>query len=276
MRAGDYLRAIGGLAKRPGSGITLPDRVVHRGPAEPDRTRFAEYVRICGGTVRNEVPAGWLHVLAFELQLELMTAREFPVGVLGMVHIANTMSLLRPVGVAERPAFSCRAENLRPHRRGTLIDLVSEATVDQEPVWRGRSAYLAQGVPLDGEPAPTERGEVHDLTAVARWRLDAGLGRRYAAVSGDRNPIHLSTVAAWAFGFPRAVAHGMWAQGRVLGALDGRLPAAYDVDIAFAKPMLLGTTVTFATAVEDDGVRYAVTSGERVHLTGAVRAASPA
>lgn len=278
---GDYLRAIGGLAKRPGAGITLPAREVRRDAVRPDPARYADYVRLCGGALRDTVPAGWLHVLSFGLQTELMTARDFPVGVLGMVHVANEMSLLRPVSVGEPLAFSCRAENLRPHRRGALIDLVGEATVGDELVWTGRSAYLAQGVTLPGEPTRAQQ-EVDGLTEIARWRIGSDLGRRYAAVSGDHNPIHLSNLAAKAFGFPRAIAHGMWAQGRVLGALDGRLPDSYDVQIAFAKPILLGSTVTFSTGRDVQGgnardgraLRYAVSSGERVHLTGAVRASS--
>src|SRR6266487_1403229 len=46
------------------------------------------------------------------------------------------------------------------------------------------------------------------------WELPADLGRRYAAVSGDRNPIHLYRLTAWLFGFRRPIAHGMWAAAR--------------------------------------------------------------
>ena len=52
------------------------------------------------------------------------------------------------------------------------------------------------------------------------WRLPGDLGRRYAAVSGDHNPIHLYPLTAKAFGFPRQIAHGMWSKARCVAALD--------------------------------------------------------
>ena len=58
------------------------------------------------------------------------------------------------------------------------------------------------------------------------WRLPADLGRRYAAVSGDHNPIHLYPLTAKAFGFPRQIAHGMWTKARCVAAMENRLPDA--------------------------------------------------
>lgn len=40
-----------------------------------------------------------------------------------------------------------------------------------------------------------------DARANAVWRVSADVGRRYATVSGDVNPIHLSALAARALGF---------------------------------------------------------------------------
>jgi hypothetical protein len=76
---------------------------------------------------------------------------------------------------------------------------------------RGRGGDAETSTPvLDGVEAP--RGVVH-------WRLAGNLGRRYGAVSGDRNPIHLYPVTAKAFGFPTNIAHGMWTKARSLAAL---------------------------------------------------------
>ena len=82
-------------------------------------------------------------------------------------------------------------------------------------------------------------------------RVPDDIGRRYAAVSGDVNPIHLNPLAAKAFGFPRAIAHGMWTHARSLAALEGRLPAGpLTVRAQFAKPVLLPSTVALHTAVD--------------------------
>ncbi len=92
----------------------------------------------------------------------------------------------------------------------------------------------------------------------ATWRIPDDAGRRYAKVSGDVNPIHLSGLTAKAFGFKRAIAHGMWMKARVLAALSGRLPDAFTVDVAFRKPVFLPSTVTLSTAQARGGWDVAV------------------
>nr|WP_269452046.1 MaoC/PaaZ C-terminal domain-containing protein [Tessaracoccus coleopterorum] len=99
--------------------------------------------------------------------------------------------------------------------------------------------------------------------------MPADLGRQYAKVSEDANPIHLSPVTARMFGFPRAIAHGMWVHARSLAALSGRLPAAYTVRVQFAKPVLLPGKVWFATEVDGDLRRFSVVNKDgKPHLVG--------
>jgi acyl dehydratase len=179
------------------------------------------------------------------------------------------------VRVDERIGFAVHAENLRPHPAGRQLDLVTAATVGGEPVWTGRSTYLRRG----GGPGPPSGDRrpraVPDPPAGAsvRVRVPRDVGRRYAAVSGDRNPIHLSALGARAFGFGSAIAHGMWLAARTLATLEGRVPDAVTVDVAFKTPVLLPSTVL----VSADGSAGAgwtldvrdVRSG-KPHLTGAV------
>ncbi len=110
-----------------------------------------------------------------------------------------------------------------------------------------------------GDPPPRSGGP--GFARVAQWRLPAGLGRRYGAVSGDRNPIHLHPLTAKAFGFPRAIAHGMWTVARCLAEADpeGRVTHAH---AEFKAPVLLPATVTYAT----EGRTLQLRSGDRVHL----------
>jgi acyl dehydratase len=114
------------------------------------------------------------------------------------------------------------------------------------------------------EPPPPETAE---MTETSEWRLPADLGRRYGAVSGDRNPIHLHPLTARAFGFPRTVAHGMWTFARCLAERDpaGELPYAR---ADFRSPVLLPGVVSHTA---DDTGRFQLRSGDRVHLTGVTR-----
>ena len=99
------------------------------------------------------------------------------------------------------------------------------------------------------------------------------LGRRYAAVSGDHNPIHLYALTAKAFGFPRQIAHGMWSKARCLAALEGRLPDAVTVEVAFKKPILLPGTVAFGSPARGRRLRFSLTRPKdgAPHLVGRAR-----
>ena len=83
-------------------------------------------------------------------------------------------------------------------------------------------------------------------TGGVQWKLPADLGRTYAGVSGDHNPIHLYPLTAKALGFPRQIAHGMWTLARSIAAIENRLPDAVTVEVAFKKPVFLPGTVAFA------------------------------
>jgi MaoC like domain len=154
------------------------------------------------------------------LVMDLLTG-PFPFSPLGLVHVANRIEQRRPLRADERLDLRVRAADLRPHERGTQFDMLAEAAVDGETVWRDRSAYLHRE---GGGGGGGDRAEPPVASAI--WRVPGDIGRRYANVSGDSNPIHLHDLAAKALGQPGAIAHGMWTKARCLAALEGSLPEA--------------------------------------------------
>jgi acyl dehydratase len=235
---------------------------------------------VCGFTLGNELPSTFIHVLAFPLHLALMTDGSFPFGAVGLVHIRNRIIQHRPVLLGERLSLRVRATPLEPHRRGVTFSLISEARVGQELVWEEESVNLRRqgggGPEAAAAPAEADTGE---LPATAQWRLPGDLGRRYASVSGDRNPIHLHALSARLFGFPAAIAHGMWTKARSLAALESELPPAYTADVSFKRPILLPATVAFGERADDaaeGGIAFAVRDARKgtPHLVGSVRPAT--
>jgi len=248
------LRAV--VTARGRGGDALPREPAMRLGVQVDRAHLAAYDRLCGFAVRDTLPTTYLHVLSFPLQVALMAAPSFPLPLPGLVHTTQRLELLRPVRADERLDLSARATALRPHRRGRTVEVESVAAVDGERVWRGVSTYLARGT--GGQAGPTSgqtpagqpphgqlaHGQMaQSPPAAARWRLPASLGRRYAAVSGDLNPIHLHPWAARAFGFPRTIVHGMWTAARCLAWLDDRPMGAQVVEVDLRRPVLLPSTV---------------------------------
>lgn len=242
---GLYRRAL--LQARPGAG-PLPGVRLTVGQVPVGLDAVADYVRVCGFALSEEVPASYPAVLGWPLQLALMSARDFPLPMPGLVHTANEIRQHRPVRVGERVRISAWAADLRAHDKGALVDLHTALSVGNDPVWTSTSTYLARGFtsPHVREVAQARLPDAPPqgpLPLTGRWRIGADAGRRYAAVSGDVNPIHLGAATARLFGFRRPIAHGMWVHARSLAHLGSRLPAALSAGVRFRAPVPLPSTV---------------------------------
>ncbi|MFI1396335.1 MaoC family dehydratase [Streptomyces sp. NPDC020681] len=236
-----------------------------------DRSRLAAYSRICGFAATGPLPLPYPHVLGFPLAMRLMADRHFPLPLLGLVHTGIEITAHRVLHPEDLLELTVYAAGLRPHRRGTEVTMTTEARLAGEPVWESRSRYLSRHR-TSYDPDSHANSDADRITpeapdcAVAEWQLPADLGRRYGWASGDRNPIHLSALTARLFGFPGAIAHGMWTFARCL-AETGSGHVAY-AQAEFRAPVLLPATVTYAGEQKDTGTAFQLRSGGRVHLTG--------
>jgi acyl dehydratase len=261
------------LVSRTARGQDVPDTVLVLEGARTDRTRLATYDRVCGFPLRDQLPCTYPHVLAFPLHLQLMTDPAFPFPALGLVHVHNAIAQRRPILAEEELSLRVWATPLQPHPRGTQFTLRSEARSGEELVWEETSTILRRGDRPDGaQQPPAAREEQDELPVTATWRLAGDLGRRYAGVSGDMNPIHIHPVSARLLGFPTAIIHGMWTKARCLAALHPHLPERFSVDVSFRKPILLPATVQFAERSDGRGISFAVRGAGKgtPHLDGRV------
>jgi acyl dehydratase len=242
----------------------LPDRELTRS-VTVDREALAAYDRVCGFRLRDELPATYPHVLAFPLAMELMASGSFPFSPLGLVHVGNRIEQLRAIGAGETLDLRVWASGLAEHERGRQFELHGEAAVDGGVVWRDVSTYLHRE---GGGGSSSERDGASPPEASAIWRVPGDIGRRYARVSGDANPIHTHPLTAKALGQPGAIAHGMWTKARCLAALDGELPDAYTVDVRFKLPLRLPGTAAFS--YRDGAFEVHDARSGRPHLSGRV------
>jgi hypothetical protein len=247
-----------------GGGRDVPDLALVLNDVSVDREKLASYCRVCEFSLSSALPPTYPHILAFPLHLALMTDGSFPFPAIGLVHIENRIVQHRPIADSERLSLRVWATPLEPHPRGRQFSVRTEASVDGEVVWEEVSTNLKRGGGSELSK-PRERN-AEELPATATWRLPGDLGRRYASVSGDMNPIHIHPLTARLFGFPSAIAHGMWTKARCLAALS--LPDAFTAEVSFRKPILLPATVEFAEA----GDRFAVRDAKKAspHLDGTI------
>ncbi|WP_031478054.1 MaoC family dehydratase [Streptomyces bicolor] len=250
--------------KRPAADAEFPrTRLVLPGVGV-DLARLAAYERVCGfATGDDALPITYPHVLGFPLAMRLMSAREFPLPLLGLVHTSIEITRHAAMTATGEYELTVHVDGLVPHRRGTEAVVVTEMRAREGVVWESRSRYLARHRTnaVDGRTSTVPE----PLPQVAEWRIAGDVGRRYGAASGDRNPIHLHPLTARLFGFPRAIAHGMWTVARCLAAHG--TPEKVLVRAEFRAPVLLPGTVTYAA----EGGRFELRGGEgRVHLAGEV------
>ena len=260
-----------------GTVVELPHVVYQASGVQTDdlAAQLREYQYLVHEAPSDVMPSGYLHILAFPLAMAVMVRPDFPLPLLGLVHLANDASLYVPVAIGDVLTVRAWAENLRAHPKGTQVDLVAEILVENpdevgEPVlaWHGVSTYLAKGVNLSAvEPVETP-GTCPLVPAgstagpkwtppypTGQWDLPGNLGREYGAISGDRNPIHMSALTAKAFGFPRAIAHGMYTAARALAEVGPGRGDTYRWTVDFAKPVLLPSKVSVAiTPMLDDNL----------------------
>jgi acyl dehydratase len=270
------LPALPGVNQLPGvkkSGGALPDLTLRREDVEVTRANVDAYAAVCGFPSKDVAPLPYLHMLAFPLHMALMTDGSFPFPAIGTVHLENRITQHRPVAIGEKVTLTLVGEHLRASTKGKVFDMNVVATSGDETVWESTSTYLrvGKGDKENGDPG-TEFAPV--AARGATWKLPEDLGRKYGAVSGDRNPIHLYPLTAKAFGFPRHIAHGMWSKARCIAALENRLPDAVTVEVGFKKPIFLPGSVSFGSVESSDGFEFALANPKSgaPHLLGRTRA----
>ncbi|MFI7500640.1 MaoC/PaaZ C-terminal domain-containing protein [Streptomyces sp. NPDC049687] len=273
-----FLLARGALRspfKRPHTAVAFTGDPIVLPAVRVDLERLAAYERVCGfPTGDDALPLTYPHVLGFPPAMRIMSGRDFPLPLLGLVHTSIEITRHRALAASGTYELAVRVDHLAPHRRGTEAFVVTELRESDTVVWESTSTYLARHRTQSSPPAHREPGpEPAPLPLLDEWRLAADVGRRYGAASGDRNPIHLHPLTARLFGFPRAIAHGMWTVARCLAAHG--TPTAVRARAEFRAPVLLPGAVAFAS----DGLRFELRgAGEessRVHVSGTVDRLGP-
>ncbi len=236
----------------------LPNTVLKRTRVATDLSHLDRYNEVCGFNRAETLPATYPHIAAHTLHLTMMTDTAFPFAPLGAVHLRNRITQYRPIGREEIYELSLRTDANNPHPKGRLITLVSEAHIGGELVWDETMTVLFRSRNGGDEPVAAPLAEVEPPAGDVHWNLGEDLGRRYGAISGDRNPIHLYPITAKAFGFPRQIAHGMWTKAHCLAAISDKLPDSFAVDVEFKKPILLPGTVVFGSKTKGKTTTFGV------------------
>lgn len=233
------LAAAGALPFIP-RGDTLPTRTLTVEDLRIDPATVAEYAAVTGLRFDNAVPLTYPFALTFPTVMSLITGFDFPFAAMGSVHMENHITQYRPIAVTDTVSAEVHAENMREHRRGLLVDVVTDVKVGNEPAWHQVTTFLhQQRTSLSDEPKAPPKKQPKLPPPNAVLHITPSQIRHYASVGGDHNPIHTNGVAAKLFGFPTVIAHGMFSAAAVLANVEGQLPDAVKYSVRFAKPVVL-------------------------------------
>jgi len=270
----NMLRAAAGALPFVPRGDQLPDRTAKVDELPIDHTNVAAYAAVTGLRYGNNVPLTYPFALTFPTMMSLVTGFDFPFAAMGSVHLENHITQYRPIAVTDTVGVQVHAENLREHRKGLLVDLVTDVSVGNDTAWHQVTTFLhQQRTSLSDEPKPEPPKQPKLPPPPTVLRVSASQIRRYAFVGGDHNPIHTNPVAAKLFGFPTVIAHGMFSAAAVLTNIEGRLPDAVSYTVRFGKPLVLPGTAGLYTEEADDGWDLALRNVAKgyPYLTGTIR-----
>jgi acyl dehydratase len=269
----NLVRAAAGALPFVPRGDTLPDRTLTVDDLSIDPANVADYAKVTGLRFGDAVPLTYPFALTFPTVMSLVTGFDFPFAAMGSVHVENHITQHRAILVTDTVSMQVHAENLREHRRGLLVDIVTDVNVGNDTAWHQVTTFLhQQKTSLSDEPKPPPQKQPKLGPPNAVLRITPGQIRQYASVGGDHNPIHTNPIAAKLFGFPTVIAHGMFSAAAVLANIEGQLPDAVKYSVRFAKPVVLPARAGLYVDRVSDGWELTLrhlTKGEP-HLKGTV------
>lgn len=251
-----------------------------------------------------KVHPNYIQTLSLPMQLEMMTRHPFPFKPFGLVHLANHISV-NNLPRADQ-AFTIRTcfGKVYFHRKGWVFEVKTEAYVSpeslsSEPSIRATSYYLSRQkhsskhikqLELASETLPSWISEAINADLFKESNIDdvchfnEAIGRQYARISGDYNPIHLYPYTARLMGFKQAIAHGMYSKALAVSrslSCTNTLQNSFSIETVFSQPILLPSAVKLCSlmseqANEPNRIEFAVMAENqkreklRYHLRGKI------
>jgi acyl dehydratase len=233
---------------------------------------LAQYAHICGFKSSHEAPLTYPQLLTTPLVMAYVSSRHCPWPAMGTVHLANAITQHQPVKAGDALQVQLRSGELWAHEKGQAYTLHLSVVRQRDGacLWQARQTLLRVGVPAPAGPSWAEPEATPVLQHCADFSAPVDIGRRYARISKDYNPIHWSSLSARLLGFKWAMAHGLWTQARALALLhEPSVTPAATLTTQFKRPVRLPSNVSvWSTTTRSHGTTFEVRDalGHHVHL----------
>jgi len=233
----------------PKKGIKLGEKIPRISSTLKDVTvdlnNLNYYNKVCHLKNSPNLPILYPHVMAGVSQLNLFSHPEFPIKMLGTIHMANKIVQTKPLPIVGNYQIKSRISNERYFNKGIEFDLITNVFLQDEEVWTETSTYRKNCKFQTNQTycSTINLEKLDDFKTVDQWNISWKLGKQYATISKDFNPIHLSMVLAKAFGFKKDLAHGFCVLAQAMGKIH-RIPIwPCTLDVIFKGPSYMGRNI---------------------------------
>ena len=192
------------------------------------RERVAAFVDVTGDDAerwRDHAPPGYAAALLFAVAGDFLTDSRITPYLATLIHIDQQFTYPAPISIGANVVVTGTVERVRERGGAYFVNFGATGMVGDNVVLESRSTFLmsdkaAIDVPADQvEPAAADRGrneaasaslaaEIGRLSSTAKSASRADLVR-YAAATGDFNPLHWDHESARAAGLEGVVVHGL-------------------------------------------------------------------
>ena len=268
------LKAFGTVRRKPRPEVELPRLSVSLDKTRFETDRLRAYREICGFPEGGAVPIPYPQVHAIGLQMHLLTQPQFPLPLVGLVHLKNHITQERELAPEETLGITVGLIDDKTTERGREFELQTTCTdAGGHTVWTAVATVLHRGKapPKRKSPPREEESRLSEYHAID---APADIGRRYGRIAGDMNPIHLYPLTAKLLGFDRHIAHGMWTLARSCALVQPQLGRApRELEVQFRQPLFLPGRAALRVGPDGDGYAFTLIGRDsgKTHLNGKVR-----
>jgi NAD(P)-dependent dehydrogenase (short-subunit alcohol dehydrogenase family)/acyl dehydratase/putative sterol carrier protein len=194
-------------------------------------------------------PPLFLVTMLGELLLKAMEDKELRVDMLRLVHGEQEFEFLAPIQAGDKLKPKATITSIEDKSSGQLMQLAIEFLKGSTVVAKARTGIFIRGdkkgekgaaAAPEAKPSPLYKSDM---------KVAADQAKRYAAASGDTNPIHLDPDIAQAAGLKACILHGLCTMAFATKAivdqsLKGDSSGLKRISVRFSKPVYMGETVS--------------------------------
>jgi len=225
----------------------------------PDPLRLARFLAATGLERQATLPVTYLHVLAFPLQMVVLTAPAQPLPIWRVLQIRNRLLQHRPIPPVATLDAAVTVSSQRILEKGVELDLHLTVEDGAGVAWEALTTCYYRGRFGAPDPAsPLAAPPPEPGAEIAAWGAGRGHPLRFAHASGDYNGVHTWGAYARLLGFRGAFFHPHAVVGQCLARLPPLRAPAQRIDLWFKGPVYHGSAVRLSAATRAAGLDFAL------------------